>query len=55
MKRDGPKKKKEEIEDCDDYKVVRQWLEYVFLRKLNLKELEKEAREAAATDYVGLE
>ena len=57
VKQDGSKKRKgkEEIEDCDEYKLVRKWLEYVFLRKLNLEELQKEAREAAAKDYVGLE
>ena len=44
--------KKREMIDRPEHKLVHQWLEYVFLRKLNREELVKEARDAAAKDYV---
>ena len=40
---DGPWESKEAFENSDEYKLVRQWLEYIFLRKLNLDELGENA------------
>ena len=36
---EGPWKSKEAFENSQEHKLVCQWLEYVFLRKLNLDEL----------------
>ena len=41
---DGPWESKEVFEDSHEHKLVRQWLEYVFLRKLDHDELEKEPK-----------
>ena len=39
----GPWESKEDFRKSDEHKLVRQWVEYVFLRKLNLDELGENA------------
>ena len=48
---DGPWESKEAFKTSDEHKRVRRWLEYVFLRELNLEELKKESTDDRASEY----